>query len=130
MKIIPKIKAPKGYSFKIDTIGYRVRVILSHNKKQIGRVSLHKSYYLAKTYETHSSLEEEYRGQGLGVLMYARAIQWALEHGYRIKSSGSTAGYAQRVWESKSLRKYFVIKKTFKMERTCPTWRAYAKIKK
>ncbi len=116
--MITKIRAPKGFRFQIvDTYnGYEIRLYDQKRKDKdwhIGRVSILKDYLpnqATDVYRTHSNLNEPYRDKKLGVRMYARAIQFALEKGFKIKSSGTSSDDARRVWNSKSLRKYFRIK--------------------
>jgi hypothetical protein len=70
--------------------------------------------------ETHSSLCDEFHGQGFGILMYSHGIRYALSEGYRVCSSlrpdaddvvgGSYMSYAAlRLWESKRLREQFEV---------------------
>ena len=42
--------------------------------------------------------------------MYAKAIQWGIENGYRIKSSGGSSSDALRVWRGSTLKRFFDIK--------------------
>lgn len=109
-KKIARIRAPKGFYFNIVESTYNVYVELRllKNRRKIGRVNLVKDD--SKSYETHSSLDAAYHGRGLGALMYARAIQWCLTNGYRVKSSGASSESAQRVWRGKTLRKHFRIR--------------------
>lgn len=117
-----KIKAPKGFEFKIRKDKYDGRVSIELHPKDskkkaggyIGRVNLVKAGVDAfgkDVYETHSYLNEDYRQRGFGTLMYARAIQWGVEHGYKVRSSTSTSAEAQRVWNGKSIRQFFSVKK-------------------
>ncbi len=122
--MITKIKAPKGFQFKIVPDVYSTSVqLFDKNKKvpdangkmvtyqyAIGTVSLYKDTYSDNFWRTHASLNSEYHNKGLGTLLYARAIQWALEHGYRVSSSGRSSEMARRMWKSKSIRKFFRIK--------------------
>ncbi len=140
--MIAKIKAPKEYKFKITKWRYGdkkqsfdVFVKLYHEGFEVGNVELIQEEN--GKFETHSFLEYGYRGQKLGVTLYARAIQWCLEHGYPVSSSGQSSEMAQRVWKSKSLRKYFRITKEIPHRNRGLTyygskdnyamWRAYAK---
>lgn len=43
--------------------------------------------------------------------MYAKAIQWGLDHGFKMRSSGNPSVYAQQVWNGSSLRRFFSIRK-------------------
>jgi GNAT superfamily N-acetyltransferase len=141
--MIAKIKAPKGYKFKITKYkygdkknSYDVHVKLYHEGFEIGNVELIQQDN--GKYETHSQLDYGYRGQKLGVTMYARAIQWCLDHGYKVSSSGQSSEMAQRVWKSKTLRKFFRITKeipqinrnlisVYANKDNIAMWRAYAK---
>jgi hypothetical protein len=140
-KVVAKrIRLPKGYHFQIsDNIktGGNVyidlmRKTMVYNKVRnirIGYVTLSpiESENLCKT---HSTLNYEYHDRGLGVLMYARAIQWALAHGYKVWSSGQSSTNAKRVWKSKRLRQYFSVRKIKpdkKMYVQDDTWACYVK---
>lgn len=116
MNKIAKVKAPKGFRFFIvgkpgdENICVNLYKISDLNKKDktfIGRINLEKNY--GKSYSTHSSLIEAYRNKGLGTLMYARAVQFCLENGLKVRSSGGSSEMAQRVWRGKSIRKHFKI---------------------
>lgn len=112
-KLIKKVKAPKGFRFVVRKNVYEnwqvtlYRIFRGH-LDPIGHIELMRDY--GKTYETHSNLDAAYHDQGLGALMYAKAIEWCLIRGYRCKSSGYPSEYAQRVWRGKTIRKYFDIK--------------------
>lgn len=126
-KSIPKIKAPKGYSFKVQKVTANYTKVTLHVVKgrQIGYVNLVK--VRQDFYATHSGLDSAYHNKGLGALMYARAIQHALEKGWRVSSSGSSSDAAQRVWKGKTIRKYFSIKYKKGSDRYYDKWYAYAK---
>jgi GNAT superfamily N-acetyltransferase len=112
-KNLPKIRAPKGFTFRIRKRDYQettVSLFTTDHKVEIGYINLIMVRERPKFFETHSRLNEEYWGQGLGALLYARAIQHALEQGWRIRSSGSSSNQAQNVWRGKTLRKYFSIR--------------------
>lgn len=83
----------------------------------------------SKTFVTHSELDSFYRNKGLGTLIYAKAIAWAINHGYKVRSSGDSSDMAKRVWNGRGLRKYFKITKhtdnTFSFTRE--TWYATRK---
>jgi GNAT superfamily N-acetyltransferase len=86
---------------------------------------------------THSDLNDEYHGKKLGALMYAYAIKWGIEHGYKVKSSGSSSTMARRVWAGKTIRSHFKIRSRKhprldpkNPEWYSPTWYAYKKVKK
>lgn len=114
------IRAPRGFHFKISHCRdyfyngrlykgeHFISLYNSISNRKIGSICLEP--YGTKTFCTHSSLDVEYRGQGLGALMYARAIQWCLDNGYKVRSSGSSSNDAERVWRSKSIRKNFSLR--------------------
>lgn len=127
---VPKIKAPKGYKFKVIANRFSAQVnLLLANGVEIGHITLVRDSSSVKNiYRTHSTLNSAYHRKGLGSLMYARAIQFALEKGYSISSSGGSSDAAQRVWKGKTIRKYFTIKlkrrdKNYRHDR----WYAYVK---
>lgn len=64
-------------------------------------------------YETHSSMDDRLHGQGYGILMYSRAIRFALCKGFSICSSEHVemTPDAECLWESKRLRREFVIRR-------------------
>jgi GNAT superfamily N-acetyltransferase len=147
--MITKIKAPKGFQFKITPgPAYTTVQLFDKNKKvpdatgkmvpyayAVGNVNLHKDTFSDNFWRTHASLNAEYHNKGLGTLLYARAIQWCLEHGYRVSSSGRSSEMARRMWKSKSIRKFFRIKQAkTKLGKQYPTygdiydrWYAYEK---
>ena len=111
---LARVRAPKGYRFEIippETKGYYAYVKLYKKgvHHPIGRISLEP--HSNDKYVTHSTLDEPYHGKGLGALMYARAIQWCLDNGYKVSSSSSPSSLAQRVWGGSSLRRYFSIRR-------------------
>lgn len=63
------------------------------------------------TWETHSHLDEGYRYQGLGVRMYAKAIDCLLRKRQQIGSSIDPSSDARHAWRSKRLRSLFDISK-------------------
>ena len=111
---LPIIRAPKGHHFFIyqehDKNYIHVILLDKHNRK-VGYVDLHVPYpYKQKKVATHSYLSHHLRGKKIGTKIYAKAIEWALKHGYKVKSSGSSSEDATRVWQGKGLRKLFDIK--------------------
>lgn len=126
MKNITKVKAPKGFTFKIRK-PYETVMVKLYDKltdKEVGHVSLVK--LKGKSYATHSWLHQDYHHKGLGTLMYARAIQWCHEHGFLARSSGHSSDMAKRVWNSKSIRQFYAIKKKDRAD-GYSTWYAYNK---
>jgi GNAT superfamily N-acetyltransferase len=132
-----KVRAPAGYSFRItnginqwDKSIY-INLVYNKTKQIVGKVTLCPSYLRSKAYETHSYLDDGWRNKGLGGIMYARAIQYCLENGYKVRSSGGSSEAAQRVWNGKVIRKYFLIRKRkdkyYPDSDTCAIWYAYEK---
>lgn len=133
--LIPKFRAPKGFFFKIHKGWYEKRLenvmiclFETATKRNIGHVNLVKC---DRFMETHSYLEDKYHNRGLGVLMYERAIQWALENDFKVRSSGGSSDKAQRVWRGKTIRKNFRIRtyksnyEPYKNDPNCDTFFAY-----
>lgn len=122
-----RIILPKNYKFvyfwdytdEFDNINPTLKLNLlyksSHGNKfdgtydSIGTVNAVPADRIRGKYETHSFLFPKFRKKGLGTLMYAKAISLLLSKGYKIQSSEFPSGAAQRVWKSKSLKKYFDI---------------------
>jgi GNAT superfamily N-acetyltransferase len=125
-KNITKVKAPKGFRFKIlkpsDTVF--VQLFDKATNQKIGNVNLVK--LSDTTYATHSWLDPRYHQKGFGTLMYARAIQWCHENGYVARSSGNSSEMAQRMWNGRSIRKFYSIKKKVR-DSGSATWYAYNK---
>lgn len=90
---------------------------------RIGYLDLERTYN--NKYITHSSLDPKYRGKGIGLFMYIKALRWCLKNNHRVTSSGGTSSDAQRVWRSKTLRKHFTIKVKYISGQ--PTWYVYKK---
>jgi len=110
-KKVAQVRAPSNFKWRIKEISRStVYVTLLHrgNNKKIGAVRLYKQD--DGTWETHSDLDFRYRNRGFGARLYARAIQYCLVNGYRVRSSGGSSEDAQRVWRGKTIRKYFRIK--------------------
>lgn len=107
-----KIRAPHGYFFsvakdryegKLESVTIELR-LSKHRDQIVGTVAL--CHYDDIWYETHSDLNPEHHGKGLGTLLYAKAIQWGTKHGLKVRSSGCSSSMALRVWRGKTLRKY------------------------
>src|SRR5574337_1019205 len=126
-KEIPKIRAPKGFRFWIVKINDNfVKVALRlKDGREIGRVNLVKAK--PGSFSTHSFLDSSFHMKGLGALMYARAIQYALEKRWKVTSSGRSSEYAQRVWRGRTIRKFFSIKIKKGSDPAYDKWYAYAK---
>jgi GNAT superfamily N-acetyltransferase len=121
------IRAPKGFNVRYHIYTYNKEIesvycelydITKSSWHDIGRVVLERG--IGKVFETHSDLEDKYRGKGLGTLLYSKAIAWALNNGFKVKSSGDSSDMAQRVWEGKGLRKHFNIRKINKKHLAYP----------
>jgi GNAT superfamily N-acetyltransferase len=127
---VPKTRAPKGFHWEIRDFGYSVYIqLLDAKDRTVGRITLHRvTERPTPQYETHSHMDEKYRGRGWGTKIYTRAIQWCLERGYRIKSSGSSSDMAARVWKSRGIREKFAIRKhQDPYSDAYSTWFAYTK---
>jgi GNAT superfamily N-acetyltransferase len=121
--ILPNLRAPKGYNFKIIEQQFNVLVQLrDKNNRKVGEIRMNKryktkyqnggyKYKFLKKVETHSWLHESLRGKGIGTLLYSRAIEWGLKHGYKVRSSGGSSDMAQRVWNGKGIRQHFRIRR-------------------
>lgn len=108
-----KVIAPKGYFFRIIKDAYYCTSIQLHKRnkrgtKEVGHVNLVREY--SACYSTHSYLSPSYRNKGLGALMYAKAIQYGIEQGWRVRSSGGSSTEAQRVWRGSTLKRWFDVK--------------------
>lgn len=131
--IVPSIRAPKGYHFRISTkYGYIYVQLLDKKNQEVGHVNLHKYYPYAKEPKrvaTHSWLHSDLRGKGIGTLIYSKAIEWGLKHGYKVRSSGSSSDEAERVWNGKGIRQHFSIRRRTTSEQgyVSDTWYAYVK---
>lgn len=84
---------------RFKEIGY-IRIALDDLHKNIGF--------------THSYLQKKYRRQGLGLYMYSLAADIAESYGIKLYSSGQSSEDALRVWNSKSLRKKYNVRKVSK----------------
>lgn len=125
-KILSQINTPKGFSFRVNARDRKhVAIQLFRSGNFIGRVTLYKRS--TGVYETHSYLDDRYHGKGLGAIMYMRAIKWALEHKCSVRSSGASSDKARRVWEGKTIRKFFSIKKRKGEQKHWDVWYAYPK---
>jgi GNAT superfamily N-acetyltransferase len=129
-EVMKKVIAPKGYYFRVVKPyvhgGFSIRLFKKNNSGEIGHVNLQRKDN--GDYGTHSYLFPQYRNQGLGALMYAKAIQWGREHGLRVRSSGGSSDDAQRVWRGSSLQRWFDVKVKSGYERRQDTF--YPRLKK
>lgn len=130
------IRAPKGFKFEISITGNRfgeqkdilISLIDLKSKSNVGHISLESQNKSSNSFATHSYLREEYHGKGLGAKLYAKAIQYCLARGYKVRSSGYSSLMAERVWRSKTIRKYYRIKSKRCKKYGDTTWYAYAKL--
>jgi len=128
------IRAPDGfqvryrihvYNKQIENVYCDLYDLSKPSHKRVGLVELERGF--GKTFYTHSELNHEYHNRKLGTLLYSKAIAWAINHGFKVRSSGSSSELAKRVWNGKGLRKHFKIRKvttdsyTYDIE----TWYAY-----
>jgi GNAT superfamily N-acetyltransferase len=135
MKKKINVRAPNGFRVKYRFEQYRGEIHnvycelfdMSNNHYAIGQVELVR--YRKGTFATHSNLDTKYWNQGLGRLIYSKAIAWALNHGYKVRSSGGSSDMAKRVWSGKGLRQLFDIQKKVKRYTysSTETWYAYRK---
>lgn len=100
------LNLPNDDNTYIDVFNIRLLI----DEYQVG------DYYLVPiddkgTYETHSNIVQAYRGQGLGILMYARVFDFALRKGFKLVSSNKPSVDAIKTWKSKRLNDLFSIKK-------------------
>lgn len=78
---------------------------------KVGRIRVIKQYD-TKAWETHSGLSDfTYKGKGFGLYLYSLAADWCASKGYKLQSSTSPSDEAQRVWNSKRIRKYYSVRK-------------------
>lgn len=109
------IRAPKGYRFEVEMFDDDIYVNLRFGPRVVGVLRLESVYTpfrgrAGRRFITHSQLRYEHHCKGLGVLMYAKAIQYCKENGYKVSSSYMPSEAAKRVWQSKSIRKYFNVR--------------------
>lgn len=133
---VSKVRAPRGFYFRVTThltgpsLFHRIELVKKcpSRDRMIGSVRLRQSYYHLGFWETHSNLQDKYQGKGWGALLYARAIQYALENNLKVKSSGYSSDMAENVWRGNTIRKYFhIVRKPTKTDPEFSTWFAYKK---
>lgn len=112
------IRAPKGFRvrYQVNTYDNRIESVycelVTHPAGEYaGNVELERLNH--STFITHANLRYPYHNKGLGTMLYAKAIAWAFNHGFKVRSSGDSSSMAKRVWEGKGLRKYFNIRKLY-----------------
>ena len=127
---LPTLKAPKGYHFKVQKYSQHSIYVRLYDadEREVGHIELVLSYpYNTKRLATHSWLHEDLRGKGYGTLLYSKAIEWGMKHGYKVRSSGGSSEMAQRVWNGKGIRRHFTIRHINNRLSDCGTWYAYPK---
>ena len=72
-------------------------------------------------YITHSRLCYTYHNKKIGIWMYLTAIRYCKRNNIKVTSSNSPSHYAQRIWKSKGLNKYFPVKYSKHLECYVPT---------
>lgn len=69
------------------------------------------------TYETHSELNCSLHNKKIGLWMYCLGADWCRLNKLKLKSSDSYSDEAGRLWNSKTLRKYYNLTKAKKRNR-------------
>jgi GNAT superfamily N-acetyltransferase len=103
---LKKCKCKHDYFFYIKYRGNQVGSI--HLEYQNGGID---SDISVRRWITHSNIQYDHRNKGLGVLLYSRAIEFAHKNKIKLGSYPWSSNDAKRVWESKRLRKRFIIRK-------------------
>lgn len=67
-------------------------------------------YRLGYEYSTHSDLREEYCNKGLGISLYVAGINAIIQSGNRVVSDTVQSIHSRRLWQGRTIRKYFNIK--------------------
>lgn len=105
---------PRGYRFNVKqnftSDQKQMFVELLRRRNVIGKITLE---YVENDglWETHSHLNDDQRGSGLGVLLYQKAIRTILERRQRVASSRSPSPDARMVWSSNRLNSMFEIRR-------------------
>ena len=134
MKKKIRVRAPNGFRVLYYKTYYNKKIVhvecqLLDTKRNpyftdIGHVELVR--ISENSFVTHSELNDQYWGKGLGTLLYSKAIAWCLNNGYKVCSTDCASKMAQRVWKSKGLRVHFDIQK-IGSHWSNTTWYAYKK---
>ena len=98
-----------GYFDKSTTSTTGFVIKIKKNNQEVGRIDLVDTNL--GFYETHSFVEKEFRGMGLGIKLYALAFRRGFREGIIVKSTNVPSKYAKRVWKSKTLNSMFEIKR-------------------
>jgi GNAT superfamily N-acetyltransferase len=107
-------KLTNRYSYYTYEVTFWIKEKYGTIGRSIGYIGLQKTRYKIggiPIYETHSYLQENYHGKGIGTFMYSIAIEEAMKLGLRIGSSKRYSKFARRFWQSKSIRKLFKIRR-------------------
>lgn len=114
-----RTRCPKGYRLIVRKSTYAnelhdkmpaLQITLLKNNIEVGYVDLH--FTCEGFWESHSWLDYDERNNGLGILLYTKAIKVVLNKGEYIASSISPSGDAIRVWESRRLNREFKISRS------------------
>jgi GNAT superfamily N-acetyltransferase len=131
-----RVRAPNGFRVRYRVETHRKKIYnvycelydqSNNGAYAIGNVELVK--WGNDSFATHSTLDPRYWNKGLGTLIYAKAIAWALNHGYKVRSSGGSSDMAKRMWNGRGIRQLFDIQKRTRKYtyNTAETWYAYPK---
>ena len=109
------IKCPKGYKLIIEktyaaAAAYRSKILSKNRVKtiRINIINIKKNdavgwvdlvWTQKRFWETHSYVDEDERGKGLGLAAYSKAINVVLRRVERVMSSSSPSADAVRVWQ-------------------------------
>lgn len=121
-----RIKNPAGLILKVDNENfYSINFHLYNSEDYcVGYLELER--VSKDRYETHSYLDPEYQGLGIGAYLYSKAIQFCHKKGYRVSSSNFPSKSAKRIWVGNTLKKRFkIVKRKYKYKRV--KWFAYPK---
>ncbi len=78
-------------------------------RKMVGWLDVVNNY--GKKFETHSGIDApELKGLGLGLFMYSTAADWCTKNGLYLYSSCAPSREAKRLWNSRTLRKKYIVK--------------------
>ncbi len=119
-----KFRAPKGFHVRIrdkvidsithEGVSYREciahHVELNFHDEVVGYVDVIKT--ISGYWETHSYIDDEHRGRGLGTLIYAKAIDGILKRGHEVRSSYKPSMDARNVWLSRKLNGLYDIEQS------------------
>jgi len=127
--MIEPMHLPQGYTYSVKPTGTATdyTVTLFYERKIIGTVRVSEATAKCagrsvRVHETHCSpgLDPTHRNKGLGIFMYAVAIEHGLRQGFTVVSSWNPSALAQRVWRSQRLSERFMVNKFAKRWWTSP----------